>query len=84
MTKKPYYADVADHPEDKRIDIIGNQAMTGAVVGFIVESENNGEKGDRYIAKLARKFPKLIVRKRAPGPIDGCEAIQVCLPTKDN
>lgn len=75
----PPYADLHDLPEDKRIDMIGHRVVDHhEVVGFFVD--RNGEdrsKGDRYIAKLKKKFPQISVIARLDGPIDGAELIKV-------
>lgn len=65
--KKPLYADLADLPEDERINIIGRTAESGKRVAFIVE---NDTKADRYIEKLTSRF-KVSVAKRLDGPIKG-------------
>jgi len=43
------YADLADLPEDERIDIIGRTAAGGQIVGFFVDDQ---KKAARYIKKL--------------------------------
>lgn len=71
------YADVADMPEDQRILVIGNMAMAGKVVAFIVEDD---EKADRYMRKLREKFPKLVEVDRLPNvPVNGVVSIEVGL-----
>jgi hypothetical protein len=64
-------------PEDDRIQMIGQRAMLGDIVGFFVESD--GEKGDRYIAKLKSKFPQLVVVFRGQFT-EGTELIKVQIP----
>ena len=64
MTKT--YADLADLPEDKRINVIGNAAMKGQRVAFIVDDEP--EKPLRYIKKLTTLFPQVGVLEMHPGP----------------
>jgi hypothetical protein len=49
--------------EDQRIMLIGTRAMTGQVVGFIVE---DNEKADRYMRKLIDRFPLLHEKERGP------------------
>lgn len=68
------YADVADHPEDDRIRMIGKAASAGALVGFIVEDD---PKADRYIAKLAKMFPLVSVVDRMPGPVKNTILVRV-------
>lgn len=49
--------------EAQRIKAIGDHAMTGQSVGFIVDAE---DKGDRYVAELNRLYPRLDVRLIGP------------------
>ena len=56
------YADLADLPEDARIDIIGQAAELGERVGFFVD---NDATADRYIEKLTKRF-KVAVLERKP------------------
>ena len=55
------YADLADLPEDDRIDIIGRSAET-TVVGFFVDDD---KKADRYIAKLLKRFAVRLIERKA-------------------
>ena len=73
------YADLADLPEDKRIDIIAHRAIDHKeVVGFVVERVGEDRsKGDRYIAKLKKKYPMVSVMWRGDGPIADAETIKV-------
>ena len=61
------FADIADLSEDDRITAIGNRAMTGEVVGFITDDEPG--KAERYIRKLAKRFPKVVILDQKPGPV---------------
>lgn len=62
MTK---YADLADLPEDDRVDIIGRTAEGGQKVAFVVEDDL---KADRYIRKLSARF-NVEIEKRCAGPV---------------
>ena len=83
MTKA--FADLESLPEDDRIDVIGNTTMTCGnpfatepfIVGFIVESE---EKADRYIEKLKKKFPEIVIIGKGAGPVKGTVAVRVGPP----
>lgn len=55
------FADLADLPEDERIHIIGQTADAGERVGFFVDDD---AKADRYIAKLTKLFPRVVVLER--------------------
>lgn len=59
------FADLADLPEDARIEIIGKAASDGAVVGFVVDDDN---KADRYIRKLSEQFHVRVI-DRSEGPV---------------
>ncbi len=77
MSRPPIYADIADLGEDDRIVTIGNMAMTGKVVAFIVEDD---EKADRYLGKLRAKFPRVTeVERLANVPITGVVSVKVGL-----
>ena len=66
------YADLADLPEDERINVIARAAADGHIVGFIVDDE---PKADRYIRKLAAHPVRVI--DRAPGPVKGTVLVRV-------
>lgn len=53
------YADLADLPEDDRIEAIA-RAAANCVVGFVVDDDR---KADRYIEKLKAYPVRLIDRK---------------------
>ena len=67
------FADLADLPEDARIDIIGHTASSGALVGFVVDDD---EKADRYIQKLSERFKVRIV-DRGAGPVANTVLVRV-------
>lgn len=68
-------ADLADLPEDDRIQAIGRTAMlTGKRIGFIVD---DAPKADRYIEKLLRLFPLLTVLSYGAGPVKGTWMVAV-------
>ncbi len=72
------FADLADLPEDKRINAIGNMAMKGKKVAFVTDADPG--KADRYIAKLLARFPLLAVTGRSDGPIPGTVTVSVVGP----
>lgn len=73
MTPLEGYADLADLPEDERIDIIGRMASHGKVVGVFVDDD---VKADRYIDKLVTRYPVRIV-DRGPGITAGTVMFRV-------
>lgn len=75
----PFYKDLADLPEDRRIEIIGRYVrINKKPVAFVVETGGSDEgKGDRYLKKLLDKFPDLKLISRFPGPIRNTELIKV-------
>ena len=75
------YADLGSLEEDKRIEIIGATAALGKTVAFIVE---NDAKADRYIKKLATRYPSVAVLQRFKGPVKGTVAVKVGAPVKKN
>lgn len=66
------FSDLADLPEDDRIRIIADAAMTGATVGFVVDDDT---KADRYIQKLGGYRVRVI--DRGPGPVRGTVLVRV-------
>lgn len=79
------FADIADFEEDKRIEIIGHNAMDHKrTVGFIVDAmpyKTPQEKADRYIEKLQARYPGIrIIERGAPGPLAGTLFVKVGPP----
>jgi len=72
---KPYYADLGDWDEDKRIEAIGNAATPGKIIAFVTDAEPG--KADRYIAKLKERFPGIAVVERFDGPIEDTVTVKV-------
>jgi len=75
------FADLADLPEDQRIESIGAIAMRGATVGFVVDVEgaDGFAKADRYITKLLAKYPSLKVLAKVKGPTKEMITVKVGL-----
>ena len=73
MSHKPFYADLADLPEDERIAIIGKSAESGKRVAFIVEDT---AKADRYIRQLLLDF-NVRVLERGSGPVKDTVYVKV-------
>jgi hypothetical protein len=73
MSYGPFYADLADLPEDERVAIIGKQAEAGKRVAFVVEDD---AKAERYIRKLLLDFKVKIVG-RGSGPVKGTVYVKV-------
>jgi hypothetical protein len=72
------FADIADHDEDTRIEIIGHAAVDHQqVTGFIVETD---AKADRYVRKLQEKYPLIRIIARSPGPVAGTVLVKVGPP----
>lgn len=67
------FADLADLPEDDRIDIIAQAARDGAIVGFVVEDD---QKADRYVQKLRERGRTRIIG-RGPGPVENTVLVRV-------
>ena len=72
------FEDVADKAEDERIALIGAEAMkrVGLEIAFITDS-NPPEKVERYIRKLAERFPDVKVVKRFNGLVAGTVSVIV-------
>lgn len=75
----PDFVDIADHEEDRRIEIIGHQVIAhNRTVRFITDDEP--DKADRYIRKLEAKFPGIRVIARGNGPVKKIVWVQVGPP----
>lgn len=74
---KPYYQDLGDLDEDKRVDAIGHAVVAHQkTVAFIVDDDPG--KADRYVRKLQEKFPgKIRVVGRGKGPVEKTEWVKV-------
>lgn len=74
------YLDMAYIEEDDRIRVIGKMVMEGKkTVGFITDSEPG--KADRYIEKLRKWFPGIVVMFWGDGPLKDTVTVKVGPPT---
>lgn len=70
------YADIADHDEDTRIDIIGRTVMgQKKTVAFVTDGEPG--KAQRYIDKLQSRFPGIRVLEQWNGPVPDTVTVKV-------
>lgn len=82
MSDKPFppYADIANLPEDDRIELIGRQVQkmgAGKIVAFLTDDEVG--KPERYIEKLRKRFPGLVVVDKRKGPIENVVTVRIRL-----
>jgi hypothetical protein len=79
--KPKVFLDVHRLTEDSRIEMIGDTAISGRVVAFVVDAEGTDgyAKADRYIKKLKQRFPSLRIVFRGEGPVDNCITVKVSL-----
>jgi hypothetical protein len=76
---KPFYADLGDLDEDRRIEIIGRAVVEQRkVVGVIVDAEAG--KAERYIHKLTQRFPSITTWRVFGGPVEGTVSIKFFPP----
>ena len=68
------YIDAHNLPEDERIKLMGEMAMQGKVVGFVVEDD---DKANRYVRKFRQWFPDLIEEQRGPGPVPNTVFVRI-------
>ncbi len=95
------YRDLGDHSEDFRIGQVGREAMAGGRIAFVVDLWDvdskqkyygeRGCKGNRYIQKLAERFPLVEIVERSDGPVKNTETIivkrknvEVFVPNENN
>lgn len=79
------FKDIADDPEDDRIQQIGEAVMRDrGTVGFItdVEGPDCFAKADRYVTKLKARFPGIRVISKAVGPVEGTVFVKVGPPVQ--
>jgi len=75
----PPFSDIADLNEDTRIMAIGRAAMVQKkVVAFITDSDPG--KADRYIEKLTKQFPGIVIVGRWEGPVANTVTVKVGPP----
>lgn len=68
------YADLANMPEDARIQVIGQTAALGQKVGFFVDDNT---KADRYIEKLTTRFDVVVLERKADVLVKGTVFVRV-------
>jgi hypothetical protein len=81
------FADLANLPEDQRIEAIGKLTMEGSASsadkpimnGFIVETP---AKAARYIAKLKERFPGIRIIDQTAGPVPDTVLVRVGPPLR--
>ncbi len=76
------YADLADLPEDKRINAIANAVLKGERVAFFTDDIPG--KPERYIAKLRKLVPNIVVEGPVRGPVKGVVTVSVELPAQQH
>ena len=76
---KRLFKDIADNTEDERITEIGETVMKQRKTAAFVTDDEPG-KADRYIAKLKRQFPGILVTARGAGPVAGTVWVRVGPP----
>lgn len=75
----PIYKDIADHDEDTRIDMIGRSVMVlGQTVSFITDADAG--KADRYLSKLQKRFPGIVIISRGDGQVKDTVFVKVGPP----
>lgn len=78
--KRPRYADLADLDEDKRIEIIGRTVLDQRkTVAFVTDLDRG--KADRYIAKLLKRFPTIVIVGRFDGPVPNTVTVKCAPPS---
>ena len=60
------FIDIATLPEDDRVRIVGEYAVAGQRVAFVVADD---VIADRYTEKLMQRFPSIIITQRAKDEI---------------
>lgn len=79
MTKLKGYADLADLPENKRLDVIAEYVLTGMKVAVCVD-DDPPEKLERYKKKLLNRVKRPIVFEYSgAGPVSGTSMFTVRL-----
>lgn len=76
------FADVADMPEDDRIDLIGRFVTTRASRPVLIAVDDEPGKAHRYIRKLTQKFPTITEWEILDGIVPNTLSIKVWPPEK--
>ena len=75
------YSDLAELPEDTRIQIVGQMVMFQKKTCCVcVDKDVGGAKGDRYITKFKKQYPGIVVLDRFDGPVANVETIKLGPP----
>lgn len=75
------FADLANLPEDSRIDAMGPLILKAEKpVAVIVDAELDSAKLNRYVRKLIDRFPGISELDRFPGPTLGAECARMIGP----
>lgn len=69
------FADLADHDEDKRINIIGSTVMSTRKTAAVVVDDVPG-KLERYVKKLKERFPGIVILDEIAGPTPGARTVR--------
>jgi ribosome assembly protein YihI (activator of Der GTPase) len=73
--KLPPYRDLADLPENKRIDAICARLRTGEIVGVVIDDEQ--PKVDRYLKKIRNRMSGQIEVEESPGPVPESRVLKI-------
>lgn len=73
------YKDLADYPEDERIQAIGEKTMRSKKTVMFVTDDEPG-KAERYMEKLQKHFPGIRLVARGTGPVKGTVWMKVAPP----
>lgn len=79
-TNRPYFADLADLDEDKRIEVIGRTVMEGRKRSAVCVEADEPEKLARYVRKLTEHYPGIVIGAARPGPVEGTVTVYVDPP----
>lgn len=66
----PKWADLAGKDEDRRIQIIGETATAGRIVGVCLEKDLT-DKVERYVRKITERYPTVVELSRTEDPVEG-------------
>ena len=76
------YLDLRRLEEDKRIDMIGHTVMVHKKTAAVITDSDPG-KLERYIAKLKKRFPGIVVLGKDKGPVANTVYVKLGPPSTE-
>ena len=83
MSKPEAFIDTHRLEEDARIDLIGRTVMASKKTACFITDADPG-KADRYIRKLKKRFPGILILEVLKGPVPNTVLVKVAPPNEQS